>query len=448
MYRFLFLEVYMLSLFPLLLLTMGAFSLVRYRKHLLVPKRLFSPLCKADKTEKRKTGKTLLLALSGTLGVGNITGVATALLLGGAGSVFWMVLSTIFSVALKYSEATLSTKCGEGGGMAGVLKNTYRGKIGEVLSVLYAIAFLALALILGGAVQGNAIVENATVNFPLKKGLLILVLVALLSIAFFGKTERILNILSFTLPIATVLYFAMCSYILFTHFTLLSGLLNKILKEAFQGVRPTLAGILGTFTKNAVREGFFAGLLSNEAGAGTSAMAHSKNGNVECSGAVGVLEVLFDTTFFCSISAITFLLTDGVNGAKNAGEVLYQTFFPSFGTYYIFPLFFSVFFLAISSVLCYFIYARRMLSFLRLEKFSALLPFFFLAFVALGGIVESTPLVVLSHGVLSVLSVLTSLATLGSFVDEKRKANGSLSKKGKRNNRLLFIKLFKNGKNC
>ena len=440
MYRYFF-EVFMFSFLPFLLTLTGAVSLFSYRTTLFVPKKLLSPLVTEKKSERRKTQKTLLLALSGTLGVGNITGVATSLILGGAGSVFWMLLSGIFATALKYAEATLSARYGKGGGMAGVLRKLFKGKGGAILSAIYAVTFLFLAFILGGAMQGNAILENASLHIPLPRESLALVLLFLLAFAVFGHIKRILRILSFTLPLSALVYIGMCFLVLFSYRALLPSLFVNIVKSAFDGIRPTIAGVFGTMTKACVKEGFLAGLLSNEAGAGTSALAHEENASTASSGAIGVLEVIVDTTFLCTISALTFLVSGATTNATNAGEVLYRTFSGPFGEGYIYPLLFSVIFLATSSNLCYLVYARRMLSYLGRERWIFPFTLLFLLSTTLGGMTDSTVLTKLSHSVLCLLSILTCIAILTYIFKEK-------TAYAKRIHRFIFVKLFKNGKNC
>lgn len=434
-----------MSIVPLLLIFTGVFSLFTHRRILLSPKRLFSSLKCDGKQKRREEGRALLLALSGTLGVGNITGVATALILGGSGSVLWMLLSSLISIPLKYAEGALCADCREGG-MAGVLRHTFRGKIGKALSSIYATVFLLLALVLGGAVQGNAIVENATAYLPVRRELLCVLLVFLLALAVFGGVERILRTLSVTLPLATVIYVIMCLCVLVRFRAALPTVILDIFHSAFDGVRPTLGGLFGMLCGVAVKEGFLAGLLSNEAGAGTSTLAHTENTNRRSSGAIGVLEVIFDTTFLCTLSALTFLVSDAHIAKSSAGEVLYSAFFPVLGRGYILPLLISIVFLATSSALCYLVYSRRMLSFLSLERLTFPFALLFLLSIGLGGLFGATALVVLSHITLSLLCVISCLAILFSR-GKQDKQKTVLSQASRRKHRKIIIKLFKNGKN-
>ena len=132
---------HILSVLPFLLCAVGGFVMLRERRVLCSPRALFSPLRTSDLREKKKIRTTLILALSGTLGVGNITGVAASLILGGAGSVFWMLLSTPFAIALKYAESSISISRGNGEGIPGVLKNTLGNRTGKHLSHLYLFLF-------------------------------------------------------------------------------------------------------------------------------------------------------------------------------------------------------------------------------------------------------------------------------------------------------------------
>ena len=325
--------------------------------------------------------------------------------------------------------------------MSGVLRQLFRGKAGAALSMIYTIAFLLLAFVLGGAMQGNAILEIASLHLPIRREYLALILIVLLAFAIFGKVKRILRILSFTLPLSALVYVVMCFIVLFSYRTMLPSVLVGIWKSAFAGIRPTIAGILGTMTKACVREGFFAGLLSNEAGAGTSALAHEDNAPTISSGAVGVLEVVVDTTILCTISALTFLVSGATQNATNAGEVLYRAFSRVLGEGYIYPLLFSVIFLATSSNLCYLVYARRTLSYIGRERWISPFTLLFLFSTALGGMISSTTLTKLSHSVLSLLTILTCTAIIACIYKEKRVY-------AKRIYRFICVKLFKNGKNC
>ena len=214
-----------LSLLPFLLCAVGSIVAVREWRVLSSPVRLFAPLRAKDKREKKEIRTTLILSLSGTLGVGNITGVAAALILGGAGSVFWMLLSCPFAVALKYAESSIATARGNGEGIPGVLKNARPRPIGGALSFLYILVFLLLSLVLGGALQGNAILENTLVYFKSDRAIFSVFLTIGLAIALFGKVEKILKILSLTLPFATIVYIILCIIVLLANFSLIPALL-------------------------------------------------------------------------------------------------------------------------------------------------------------------------------------------------------------------------------
>ena len=423
-----------LSLLPLLLCGVGVAALIHYRSVLLSPVALFSPLGGKDKAKKKTTVKTLILALSGTLGVGNITGVAAALLIGGAGSVFWMLVSTPFAVALKYAESNASIRVGEGEGIPGVLKNALGKRSGAWLARIYVLVFLLLALVLGAAVQGNAILENTVTYIRVDRAVLSVFLIFSLAIAVFGKTDRIINVLSFTLPFATIVYIFLCFCVLIANASKIPTMIFQICTDAFEGVRPGLGGLVGVLTSNAIREGFSAGILSNEAGAGTSAFAHEYANNPRRAGAIGALEVIFDTVFLCTLSALTFLVGASTDGAGNAADVIERTFRPVFGAAYILPLLISITLLAVSSNLCYALYARRALVYARLEKWVIPYMLLFLASTGGGGLCTSTALVTLSHYLLVVLCALTSIAILASIKKKrspKESAHPKITKQDK-----------------
>jgi len=128
---------------PFLILTLGAFLLIKLRFFFILHP-INTIRCAFGKGSRREGAITLALSLAGTLGVGNIVGVASAIAIGGAGSVLWLMLSALFSSAIKYSEISLSIKSG-GEGIMGVLRAEF-GHGGRLLSVLYASLCLTLSL--------------------------------------------------------------------------------------------------------------------------------------------------------------------------------------------------------------------------------------------------------------------------------------------------------------
>ena len=147
-------------LVPILVFAVGVYFIVRLGWVLIRTKRN-----KIDSFKFRSEGlASLFLAFAGTLGVGNIFGVATALIIGGAGSVFWLLVSAIFSSVIKYAEVALSLSFGDGGGMTSVIRKSFGGA-GNFLSKLYAAVTLLLGVVMGFALQGGSSCECLYLSF-------------------------------------------------------------------------------------------------------------------------------------------------------------------------------------------------------------------------------------------------------------------------------------------
>lgn len=342
--------------------------------------------------------RTLLLALSGTLGVGNITGVAAAILVGGAGSVFWMLVSALFAIVLKYRESTLSYRSG-GVGMMRALEPL---PLGRVFSPLWACFALGLAFVMGGALQSRAAVGALVTHLSLPKLPVALVLALLVFLLVRRGADAVASRLAVTLPLATVVYIVLCLAVIIAHRAQLPSVLRAVLDGAFSG-EGLLGGTVGTLTSEALRRGTFAGLLSNEAGAGTSTLARHSECDERGAGQIGILEVVFDTLVLCPLSALAFLL-GAPGGAATPSELCRAAFSSVLGDGYSVPLSLAMLLFALSTVLCWFVYATRLLAYMKKGSEKLSLPFVLCIFV--GGLLPELWLISLSDLFLFALSLL------------------------------------------
>ncbi len=362
----------LLNLLPIGITLGGGYFLIRLRAFFLFhPRKTLSYLCAHCKGEGKNSFRRMSLALAGTLGVGNVTGVAAGILIGGAGSVFWLFLSALASAPLKYAEsvAVLSipnAKKEKRHGFPDFLR--YRHSLlGEPLAWLYAALSVLLAFSMGSALQGAAVIETA--NAMGGKALSLFVTVAFVAFLFFsilGSSERICKIISFMIPFAMILYTILCIIAIFLNISRLPSVLSCILKEAFS-MRGIAGGTLGTAFALPLREGFLRGLLSNEAGAGTSAYAHAKSAtpNPVAEGLLGVGEIFFDTVLLCMLTAFSILLSvEDPSLYANGMDLLCAAFSSVLPRSYTVPLFASVFLFALSTAVCWYEYGRCALGFL------------------------------------------------------------------------------------
>ena len=271
----------------------------------------------------REVFRAVCLALGGTMGVGNIAGVALALLTGGAGAVFWMLLAAFFSMAVKYAEVVLAmdtrveTPDGSFRGGAPYYMKRPGGRPG-FLSVLFSLLCVVCAVFQGSLLQGNAVGESFSVSYGVPPGVTgaALSIVALLILLF--AASWIPRLTSVLIPISTVLYLTLTLSVLFLHRGALGEAWLRIFREAFSA-RAGVGGILGFLFSDAARIGCARGLLSNEAGCGTAPLAHiTSHGTTPAGqGLFGIFEVFLDTVVVCTLTALA-CLTSGVEGSPDA----------------------------------------------------------------------------------------------------------------------------------
>lgn len=260
----------------------------------------------------------LSVALAGTLGVGNITGVASALISGGPGAVLWMWIGAIIVLAVKYAEVYLAVeyrkkdKKGFYGGAMYYIRDGLSKKIpyriSSVFGGIFALLCIANSLITGNIVQSNSAVCVIPGNYRLLCGL-ILAFFVLISIIY--GTRKIEKITSKLIPPLSLLYMAISLYIIFSNLFLIPDILKKIICSAVSPRAVFGAGV-GFSVREAMRFGVMRGIFSNEAGCGTSPTAHA-TANTKSpvhQGCFGIVEVIFDTIILCSMTAFVLLIAD------------------------------------------------------------------------------------------------------------------------------------------
>ena len=310
------------TVLPIALLGAGVFFII-YMKGLplIRPRAVIAPfLRKEAKSGDRISPRSALwLALGGVLGVGNIVGVSAAIFFGGAGAVFWMCASAVVAAILKYAETLLALSRRKNGRpsctseyIRDSLTERNHPRLGAFLGICFALLCLLNSLSLGCVIQVNAMVgvcEDILHIDPLITG----AVCALLMIAVSsGGLKRISGATSRIVPFMTLLFCFLSIGALTIRSERIPNAIAEILTSAFD-FEPSgiLGGVGGFFISRSVRLGVMRGLISNEAGAGTSPMAHSASSTdspVE-QGFLGILEVLIDTVFLCTLTALVILIS-------------------------------------------------------------------------------------------------------------------------------------------
>lgn len=272
----------------------------------------------------KKTGKehaisqfqSFCTALAATLGIGNITGVATALIFGGPGAIFWMWVSAFFGMMTNYGENYLGIryryKDKNGRWIGGAMVYMERGLNSRFLAVLFAVCCLAASLGMGNMVQGNSMAKGLETAFsipPFLTGTICMILVAIISA---GGVKRIASLTEKLVPFMAGIYFLGALAVLAINWQAVPGAVKLIFTQAFQ-LKAGAGGIAGYTMGQAVRMGIARGIFSNEAGLGSSVMAHAQTDvqSPEIQGMWGILEVFIDTIVGCTVTALV-ILTSGV----------------------------------------------------------------------------------------------------------------------------------------
>lgn len=300
-------------IFPIFILLGGMYFLVVYR-HDLTLKRMcdLRPLL-ASKKER----KSLTLALAGTLGVGNIVGTVNALRIGGEGAVFWMLISSILSARLKYAEAKTAseTKKKRGseryGGAFLYIEKAY-SRFGRQLAVIFALFFILSSLSTGSALQATAAAKACTSTCGSISPLLIsFLLSAVTLLAAVNGAGKISDITSKLVPVMTSVYLILCASVIIKNIFALPSVVKSIITSAFDGSK-IIFGIGWFGVTEGVRCGVMRGLLSNEAGSGSSASAHATGttDDPHLQGLLGAAEVYVDTTVMCTVTALALLMSN------------------------------------------------------------------------------------------------------------------------------------------
>lgn len=267
-------------------------------------------------------------ALAGSMGIGNIVGVAAALTAGGPGAIFWMWVSALLGAMTKYAEIVLGFhyryRDEQGNWVGGPMVYLKEGLQSPFLSGCFSVICIAGSFAMGNMTQGNSMAEilNYTFHIPvLVTGFAAAVLIAFVII---GGVERIGKLSAVLIPFMSILYMLACFFVIGANFTRLPAAVASIFTYAFR-LKPALGGIGGYYLKTALRTGVMRGVFSNEAGIGSSVIAHAASSAKEGveQGMWGIFEVLADTIVVCTLTALA-LLTSGVYDAQLYGAVRSQ----------------------------------------------------------------------------------------------------------------------------
>lgn len=375
-FGFLSTGIFVFLLIPLLVFAGIYFSI----KTKFVQFRLFKDACKTlmEKPEEGKISsfKSLMISTASKIGVGHIAGIASAILIGGPGSIFWMWLMAIFGCASAFIESTLAqmykSKDGKGGFIGGpsyyIEKALGKRWLGLLFSCLliagYAYGFNSLQSYQLSSALVPYIKDYKNSIFPLVVGIVLCIVTALV---IYGGTERIGFISVYIVPVMAIAYISLSLIIMFKNLDKIPAMFGLIFKDAFN-----LKALFGAmFYKSPLIMGIKRGLFSNEAGMGsapnaaaTADVAHPVN-----QGLAQIVSVFVDTMLICSSTAFIVLLS-GVDLKSGLGDVpfIQESVMRQVGPIGIHIIAFSIFAFAFTSIIGNYCYAEGNLLFITDNK--------------------------------------------------------------------------------
>ncbi len=298
---------------------------------------------KSDKAGDLSPFNALMTSMSAAVGTGNIAGVATAIYLGGPGALFWMWVVAIIGMATSYSEAALAVLFREkdpngnyiGGPMFYIRKGL--GERWKWLAFLFALFGMLAGAGIGNTVQSNSIGQALEHTFqinPMISGIVVMVIVGLVLI---GGIKRIGEFAGRLVPFMAIAYFLAGVLILALNITEVPAAIGVIIKSAFTS-QAASGGFLGATVWSAIRYGIARGIFSNEAGMGSSPIAHAtaQTDSPQQQGVIAMLGVFLDTIVICSITGLSIVITgawkSGHNGAAMS-VTAFENALPGFGQY-------------------------------------------------------------------------------------------------------------------
>lgn len=368
--------------------------------------------------------QALATALSATVGLGNIAGVAVAITVGGPGATFWMIVAGLLGMSSKFVECTLGVKyriVNENGEISGgpmyYLKNGLAkygfANLGKGLAVLFAILCVGGSFGGGNMFQANQAFAQLSGQFPVLDGngpLFGVILAALVAVVIIGGIKSIAKVTEKIVPFMAVLYVAAALVIIVINYASIGEAFAMIFKGAF-APSAAFGGFIGVLI-----QGFRRAAFSNEAGVGSASIAHSaaKTNEPVSEGIVSLLEPFIDTVVICTMTALVIIIT-GFSGEQNLeGAQLTSQAFGSVISWFPFVLVIAIFLFAFSTMISWSYYGLKSWTFLfgSSKKSELVYKFIFLVFivigssVSLGAVIDFSDMMILAMAFPNILGLL------------------------------------------
>jgi alanine or glycine:cation symporter, AGCS family len=366
--------------------------------------------------------QALSAAIAATVGMGNISGVAIAINMGGPGAIFWMWMSAFVGMATKYFTCSLAIMY-RGKDTAGVVQGGPMyviehgmGKKWKPLAVLFCVAGILGLLSIFQANQLTAVFRSVMLEpYGLDSGeptkwIIGIVMMIIVAIVILGGIKRIAAVASRLVPFMVILYFGTVLLIVFKYVGQVPEMLWLIVEDAFTG-NAVMGGAVGAVMVIGARRAAF----SNEAGIGTAPMVHgaSKNNEPVREGLIAMLGPFIDTVVVCTLTALVILLTGVWETTENDGVRLTLSAFemglPGVGKYL---LMFAVLVFALSTMFTYSFYGHKCFNYLFGANKANYYNYFYLVTIVVGAVASLSVVVSFIDAMYAIMAIPTMISTI------------------------------------
>ena len=407
------------------------FFQIKYFKHIIF-KTLFSRK-KEKKNDKISSFQALSAALAGTIGTGNIAGVATSIAVGGPGAVFWMIISAFFGMMTKYAEVVLAVKFRvknsknefSGGPMYYMEKGLGIRSLGVIFAFLLAVSAFGI----GNMVQSNSVSIALSNSFGINSSVSGLFITLICFLVIMGGAKKILCATEIIVPVMALFYLIGTVIFLIININYIPTAISSIIEEAFSSTS-ILGGAGGITVSKAIKYGVARGVFTNEAGLGSSPVAHASADTKSPAeqGLWGIFEVFLDTIVMCTLTALVILTAKGgkIAGSGLSGMELtiaaFESVFGSVGGMFISI---SIIFFAVATILGWGLYGEKAILYLTSENKTAIFIYkiAYTTAIYIGAVMSLETVWTISdtlNGLMAIPNV-TALFLLGKYVSEETK---------------------------
>lgn len=358
----------------LLLMGTGVFLMMRLRLKpfthpLLLIKKTLGSLFHQSRGDEVTPFQAVSTALAGTLGVGSVVGVTTAISMGGPGALFWMWISALLGMVIKYAEVVLAMhyrmRNEDGSYTGGPMTTLEYGCHLPFLGILFALLCIFASFGIGNLTPANTIAQTLQTYVPISSFWIGIGLFIIVGWIILGKNDRIMRINEVMIPFVSIIYIVACIYLLILHGDRLSSAISSIF-TSIGNISSMFSGVGGYMISKAMHYGITRGIFSNEAGMGSAPIAHASVTNIHPveQGFWGIFEVFFDTIVVCTITGLVVLTSDYMDSGLLGAALNIACFSEGFGKLGGIVFAISIVSFAIPSIIGWYYYAKECIHYL------------------------------------------------------------------------------------